>query len=175
MALSNQRIIMVLASAIVYFLILASLPLRIKMIMKKAGKNLVAVQGKNILMQILIIIVSGLLIGMLYIRELGFFADIVICLVGILGCAMGAEEAALNNKCGLYENGIIGNGRFLPLSEIFALPTLTYSKEEQAALDQKVLVVTTDKNGTVNFLYATPEEKDLMEKGLISLNPGLAR
>lgn len=175
MPISNQRLFLVIASAVVYFLILFSIPLRIKYIMNRTGKKLVSVEKKNILLQVLIIVFAGLLIGVLLIRELGLMTDIVISLVAILGVAMGSEEVALNDKCGLYEKGIIGNGHFLPLTEIFALPALSYSKEEQEALDPRVLMVTTDKKGTVNFIYSSPEEKDLIEKGLLSLNPGLAR
>lgn len=172
---TSQRFIIFLAGLIVYFLIIVTIPLRIKFIMNRTGKLLVKVQGKSIAMQILVIILSGLLIGLLLFRELGFFTDVVICFVGILGCAMGSEDAALNNKCGLYEKGIIGSGHFLPLSEIYALPALSYSKEEQDVLDPKVLMIMTDKKGVVNFSFSTAEEKREVENGLLALNSGLAR
>ncbi len=172
---NTQRMILVVAAAIIYILILASSPFRLKYVLKRAGKLIVAVQKKKIFMQILILIFAALLIFLLFFRELGLFIDVIICLVAILGAAMGSEEMLLNKASGLYENGIIYNGNFLPLKEIYALPTLSYSKEEQESLDPRVLSVTTDKKGTVNYYFASAEEKNSVQNELLKLNPSLVR
>lgn len=173
MELNRLRMVMVIVSGIIYGLILVSVPFRVKYVMKRSGKLIVSTAKKNIMFQIVSVILSGALLGILFFRELGFFSDLIICLVAILGSAMGSEDGALSGKNGLYENGLIGNGHFLPLSEIVALPALSYSKEEQEALNQNVMMVTTESKGTVNYLFDSAEEKKLVENELLKLNPAL--
>lgn len=173
--MNTQRFILIAATAIVYLLILATAPLRLKYILKKAGNIIVPAQKKPIFMQVLILIFAALLIFLLFFRELGTAIDLIICLVAILGAAMGSEEAILSKVPGLYKNGIIFNGNFLPLSEIFALPTLSYSKAEQKKLNPCVLTITTDKKGTLNYIFSSEEEKKYIQDGLLQLNPSLKR
>lgn len=175
MEMEKVRLMMVFAGAAVYMLVLASIPLRLKLIMRKAGNLVVPIAKKNIVMQIGIMILSGCLIGILAVRELGLFVDAVILLVGIIGVVMGSQDAFLSGKGGLYENGIIGNGCFVSISEINALPALSYTKEEREALNQTVLMVSTENRGIINFLFDTEEEKKNIENELLKLKPGLKR
>ncbi len=170
----NFRVIFVVFSAVLYLLAFFLVPLKTKFLLKKTGKLVVPTRKKNIFLNILILIFSALLIFMVWLRDLGIFTDGVVCLVSVLGCAMSLNEISLNKFCGLYENGIIGNGRFLPLEKILALPLLKCSKEELENIDSRILVVSTEKNPSEQFIFSTEEEKNSVQNEILKLNPRLA-
>ena len=175
MDFAQKEILLAGAAVLIYLVIIASIPLRVRFILKKAGKILVPVLEKKVLLQYVTIVISGFLIVILFFRELGFVYDCIICLVSILGCAMSSEEICLNKKCGLYQNGLIANGHFLPLEEIYALPVLSYEKEVQDSMDPRILVITTNRQGTVNYVFSSAEEKLQVQNGILKLKPGLER
>lgn len=171
----NLRLFIVLLSAFIFLIIIFSIPFRTKYIIKCAGKLILPVYNNHPIIPVFIIILSALLITIIGFKELGFISDTIICLVSILGVAMGSEEVALYNKWGVYTNGLIGNGHFLALKEIYALPYLSYTKEEQEQYNNKVLPITTDKRGTINFIYKTEKECEDVKNALLKLAPDLRR
>ncbi|WP_288805948.1 hypothetical protein [uncultured Treponema sp.] len=175
MTQKTLKTVIILCAAFIYIIILLTTPLRRTYILKKAGKQLLAVHNKQLLLPLLIMIFSGALIALLAFKDMSLSATVIICTVAILGAAMGTEETALFNKCGVYENGLIGGGHFLPLKEIYALPVLSYTEEEQQRQNERVLRVTTDKRGTITFVYDTPEECKAVIDTLLSIAPDLKR
>ena len=176
MNFNDYRFLLIISALAVFLLLLFSIPFRKKNYSNKAGKNLVKTsENKKYLMNYLSIIFAAFLIAILFFRNLGFVYNLIICLVALLAVYMGTEEIVLNGLSGLYENALIGNGKYLSLSEIFVLPVLSYSKEEQAALDQRILVITTEKKGSVNFIFSSEDEKNFVENQLLKLKPELCR
>ena len=169
------RLLLICVSFVMYVLMLVSVPLRKKIILKRAGRCILKIRKNRLFMQVVAITFAGLLLALLFIRNLGSAGNVIICLVSILATAMSSEEIALNDVSGLYENGIIADGHFLMLSEIFAIPALSYSKEEQERQNANALVIQTDKRGVVTFAFPTPRERDAVLDGLLKLNPNLAR
>lgn len=173
MDLNVFRFAVLAVSVFCYFLILVSIPLRIKSILKRAGKCVLRIKGKNFVIQILIIISCGGILALLGFRELGAVGDSIVCLVAILGVAIGSEEAGLFRHCGIYENGIISGGRYLPLSEIYSIPSLNLSEEEQKSNESSALKLITEKKGTVTFVYESPEERREVLEKILELRPEL--
>ena len=175
MDLKILRIIILICSLLVYFGIIFTIPLRRKAILKRAGNLIFLVKCKSIIVQILIIVCCGLILAILAYRELGLVGDIVVCLVSILGVAMGASELSLYKNCGIYENGIIGNGFYLPYSEIYSIPVLSQDNSDLKDNSSTLLKVITDKKGTVSFSYDNPEEfKQVVEK-LSEIKPAFSK
>ena len=159
------REIAVLLSFFICLVIVATSPFRIRFILKKAGKRLVSAKMGNALIQVLVLVFSFLILLLMKFRELGAAGDVVLCLVAILGSAIGSEELFMRNVSGLYEKGIIGNGHYLPLSEIFRVPFLTLEKEEQDRLEPTEFRVITVKKGNVTFRFLSTEEcRAVLEK-----------
>lgn len=169
-----QSIITICAICI-YIVILITTPFRGKYIQKKAGKQILAVHNKPVALPIFIIVLSGALIILLSIKKLEPLYTGIISVVAILGAAFGTEEAALHNKCGVYENGLIGEGHFLPLKEIYAIPELSYTEEERKQKDGRVLHITTDRHGSISFAYKTPEERKAVIDALLTIAPDIKR
>lgn len=168
-------------SAVLYFLILVFVLVKTKIMVKSAGKIIISFKKKNILFQILTMIFSALLVFIIGVKSLGVFTDSVVCLVALLGCYMSSNEILANGFCGLYENGLIGNGHFLPFEKILALPLLSASNEGGASefssspgIDPRILLVKTERNSAEQFIFSSEEEKDFVQKEILKRNPGLS-
>lgn len=162
-----------LVSVICYLLIIITIPFRVKAILKKAGECVYHVKGKSFVIQILIIICCGAILALLAFRELGTIGDAIVCIVAILGAAMASEETGLYKHCGVYKNGIISGGHYLPISEIYSIPSLNLSEDERKSSSSVKIV--TDKKGTVTFTYDSPEECNEVVQKIIELKPSLVK
>lgn len=162
--IGKVRFVLAVVSTVLYFLILISIPFRTKFILSKAGKKIVGGKIHGLFLPILIMVCSFLLIFVVYFKELSFIVDLITCLVGLLGAAMGSEEAALSNIGGLYENGLVGTGHYLPLKEIYHIKEFDWSQEDWENSDKRVFHVVTDKKGTVPFVCTSEEEcKEMLD------------
>lgn len=164
---NDFRVVSVIFGAAVYLLLLVFVPLKTNFALKKAGKIVIPVGKKKIFIQILIMIFSALLIFFVWLRDLGALTDIVVCLVADLGCAMSMNEISMNRFCGLYENGLVGNGRFLTFGQILSV--------QDSELDSRILIVSTEKNSAEQFIFASEEEKNSIQKEILKRNPKLSR
>ncbi len=168
------RVGLSLAAAGTYAAIIASIPIRRRIILKRAGTTVFTVQKKNPLHSLLILVCCALLIGLLWVKELGIPTDIIVLLVAVLGAAMGAAELSLNGCAGVYTKSLIGSGHFLPLSEIYALPMLEKLKREGEAFHHLEMKVITNRRGKVAFHYSSAEECRAVLEHLVKLSPSLA-
>ncbi len=166
------RMSVLIGCSVIYFLIVFTMPLRVKMILKKAGKPVYLAKGKMLALQIFIIVCSAAIIAILVFRELGLIGDSIACLVAILGVAMGTEELALYRHCGVYENGIINAGHYLALSEIHSIPRLKVSSSSEKD-DFTSVRLLTDKMGSVTLFYANSEDCAAAIDAIVKLKPSL--
>lgn len=168
------RVIFVVSAAALYLVAFFLVPLKIKFLLKKTGNLVVPAKKKNVFLNILILIFSALLVFFVWLRDLGLFTDAVVCLVAVLGCVMSLNEIFLNKFCGLYEKGLVGNGGFLSLEKITALPLLKCSEDDLKNIDSRILVVSTEKNPSEQFVFSTEEEKNFVQSEILKLKPELS-
>ena len=164
-----------IVAPLIYIFIVVSMPLSRKFILKRAGERILAVNKKNIVLPALIMLSCAALMAIIQIKKLSTATDIIVLLIATLGAAMGSSEISLNGSGGVYANGIIGSGHFLPLSEIYALPVYDEFQRNPADFNRKVLKIITDRRGAVPFFYSTPEECKNVIEALIKLSPSLKR
>ena len=88
---------------------------------------------------------------------------------------MGSSEFSLHKNCGIYENGFVGNGFYLPFSEIYSIPVLVQEDDEEEKNNPSSLKVITDKKGTVTFTYESLEECSEVIKKLKEIKPSLGK
>lgn len=174
MNFSDFRVISVVFAFVLYFLNFIFVPLKIKFALKNSGKKIISVKKKKIFLQVLIMIFSALLILMVWLRDLGILTDIIVCLVGVLGCAMSLNEIFMNRFCGLYEKGLVGNGRFLPFEQILSVQTLPYSDSEENGIGSRVLILKTVKNSSEQFIFSSEEERISIQNEILKRNPGIS-
>lgn len=142
--------------------------------LKKSGKKIISVRKKNIFLQVLILIFSALLILMVWLRDLGSLTDIVVCLVAVLGCTMSLNEIFMNRFCGLYEKGLVGNGRFLPFEKILAVKNLSFSEQAAQEIAPRILILATEKNPSEQFIFSSKEERLSIQNEILKRNPEIS-
>lgn len=169
----TPRPFLIVISFCAYAAILISMPFRTKKILKKAGNVVVQAKRKQLVLPVIVIVCCAALIFLLLIRDFGIMTNFVICLVAILGVSMGSAEASLNNCSGVYENGLIGGGHYLPFAEIAAIPSLSGRDAPSGTDSSNVLHVTTNKKGSVSFIYADEAECAAVLEAVLRLAPNL--
>ncbi|MBD5411080.1 MAG: hypothetical protein HDR53_08415 [Treponema sp.] len=169
----DMRFMVVIAATTFYILIIATIPIRLKYIAKRIGEKIFSTVPKKPFLNILTLIFSALLIVLLFFRDAGLLGTIVICLVAIIGAAMGSEELALLKKSGVYKNGILFGGNYIPLNEIYALQFFYNETEDKYANEEnkRVLKILTNKRGTITLIYASEEECRKVVNTLKKLSP----
>lgn len=169
----TPRTLLIFASFIIYLIILVTIPIRRRYILSKLGKIRVRVLKKNTKMQVLCVLIAGIVILLLLFRDFGIFVNLIICLTAILAAAMSSEDASLSSFAGLYEKGIIGEGHFLLVSEMFSiLEPDSFVSQETAS---RTLRIQTVKKGIVTFTFALQEEKKAVFESLLEICPSLKK
>lgn len=171
----NVQLISFVISAVIAIAILCFIPLRTKKILQKVGECVFSTKGRKLFPSVIVIVLSFALMVVLYFRNIGTFFSIVIYGVAILAITMSSSEISLSKYNGIYKNGIIGNGHFLLFSEIYAIPVLGFSKEEQENLLSNSIKFITTKKGNVSFMFADYQEQKEALKTILKLNPSLDR
>ncbi|MGP1457900.1 MAG: hypothetical protein ACTTKL_01120 [Treponema sp.] len=163
-----------IAGAVAYVIIVVSIPLWRRFILRRAGKCILAAGSKNALLPALIVLGCAALIAIVWVKRLGMATDIIVLSIAVFGAAIGSSEIALNGSGGVYENGLIGGGRFLPLSEIYALPlAASLDNGGDAQFNRTAIKVITNKRGAISFLYESPDECKAVAEALSALVPSL--
>lgn len=169
--INNQFVAM--CAGIIFLIVMMTIPLRVKLVLKKAGEIKVRLSKKNVVLQYFVIIVSAVIIGLLYFRNIGLLNSVIVCTVAVLGTVMGTEEIAFCSRSGLYENGIIANGRFLAVDEIYSIAENSSGTGEVRYVN--LISFQTDKNGIVNISFVSEDEKKAVLDELIKIKPSLKR
>lgn len=169
----TSRTLIVFACFIVYLAILVTVPIRRCYILSKLGKVRVGVSKKNTRMQVFCVVIAGIVLVLLFFKDFGFFVNLIICLTAILAAAMSSEDASLSSFAGLYEKGIVGDGHFLLIPEMFSIlePDCSVSQEDAS----RILRIQTVKKGIVTFVFILPEEKEAVYESLIEICPTLKK
>ena len=146
--------------SISYILIAASwftIPLRRKRSLNESGKIILGFPKKNNKFVIFVEILSVFLVTILFFIRYGAFVSVVLCGCGVLGAWIVVGEAALGKYYGLYENGIIAVGKYIPYDDIMTFPVLNLPKNEQLNHPQNVLVIASRRYGNVEIAFESDE------------------
>lgn len=156
-----------------FLAIMITFPIRSKVIIKKAGDLIIPIKKKSIALPVMIVVFSALLLGILFFKQLSVFVEIITMLVAILGCAIGTQEFALHDKCGLYKNGLVGSSHYLTIKEIYGIEEIGWTQEERDEHSRNVIHIITDKKGMVPFICEDEEQAQQVMQALINICPAL--
>lgn len=169
----ETKFIIGLAAFVIFLMMFISVPLRILNLKKKSGEKIIALKNGGIKKSVLILIVALFLIFIPFFRDFKIWVQILFC-----GCALLAENLAMSdfvnfNRCGIYENGIFENGKFIAFSEITSFPVLQLPEEERKNYESNVLILTTKKKGKDALIFADEEEYFTVVTTIFELHPEL--
>lgn len=158
-----------------YVLFIASLvfiPLKRKNVVNMAGKCLLSLPRKKYGYFIGVDVVAVVLITLIFFIRYSPLVTVVLCGCGVLGSWIIAGEAALGPKNGLYENGMIFIGKYIPYDDIVTFPIFNLPKYEQKNHPGNVLALVSGKYGSVEIAFDSDSDcqqvvRKLKELGLI--------
>ena len=146
-----------IAGYILFASSLVAIPLKRKIVMAVTGELLYGFPKKRIGFMIGVEIAAAVLITLSFFIRYTFFVTVILCGCGVLGAWIIVGEAALGKYYGLYENGIIGAGKYIPYDDILGFPVLNLPKNEQLNHPQNVLIFISRKYGNVELSFETDE------------------
>lgn len=155
------------------FLLLATLPLRIKKLTKKMGTCLLPLSRKKSMLFIAVLCFAPLMIVFQWFRDFQPYIHIILSLTAVLAIEIVIREQVYDARSGVYENALIVDGRLLLKDDIMALPTLEYenypesfdeSEEASPSLTdpayKKALKIVTNKSGVIFVGFESEEERN---------------
>jgi hypothetical protein len=159
---------MVFVSYAVVAVLILTVKKRTETVLGKAGScRLLTPQSSRIPVH-LIFILCFILISVLIIRDMGTMMNAVICAVAILGAEIGCRTKIYTNVAGIYEKGIIAEGRFIGYDEIKAIPSLLWEDRSETSNSMEIV---TEQRGSVVVVFSSAEECAAAAAVLMELLP----
>lgn len=166
----------VLIRCVAYFLyivLLATWPLRKKKQREQLGKCVLPLHRHNHKFVPFVLIIAPLLIVLQRFRDFGIMINLVLCMAALLAAEVVIRDKVYDSLSGVYENGIIVDGRYLLFSQIVAFPTLEYEEETNQMYPNSLKVVT-ENTGVIYVGFVSKEEREQAIKVVLELQPRLA-
>ena len=151
------NLLLVLISYVLVGASFISIPLKRKNVMAEVGNPILLFPKKGYGFTIGVQVVAIILITILFFIRYTVFVSIVLCGCGVLGAWIVVGEAALGPKYGLYKNGIVAVGKYIPYSDIITYPVFNLPKKEQLNHPGNVLVIACRKYGNVEITFESDE------------------
>ncbi len=173
--MSEISLVLRLAALGGYILILVTWPARKKRLVARLGGLALPLAGSVNRLMMVVLATAPLLIALQWLRDFGLAVNAVLCAVAVLAAELVVRERVLGAMAGVYQNGLVVDGRFLLFSEIHALPTLGYEgDEEQDEFYRRTLEIVTENSGVIQVGFASREEREAAVKTILELESRLA-
>lgn len=155
--------------------IIATIPLRKKRILEKAGKLLLPLQNGVSYKVITLFMLSLLIVAVIPLRNFALHLQIIFALVSIIAATMGAKEASGLGKAGIYENLIISGTYVIPFEDILSLPTVAYEDApETYGVDKTTLEIIRESDAArVLLLFENEEKRTEALQAILKIRPEL--
>lgn len=156
-----------------YLVVLATWPGRKKRVTARLGKLVLPLTGTA--NRFVVLVLAPLLILFQWFRDFGLMINVILCAVAVLAAELVVRERVLGAMAGVYQKGLVVDGRLLLFSDIHALPTLSYEDEltEQDEFYRRTLEVVTENSGTIRVGFVSVEERESAVAAMVELEPRL--
>ncbi|MBO5237011.1 MAG: hypothetical protein J6B32_07890 [Spirochaetaceae bacterium] len=153
-----------------YFLVVISWPFRQKKIEKNLGNKILDISKKTSIITWVAIIIAPLLILLQRFKHFELFVGIILSATSIIAAEIVLKERAFKKIAGVYEKGIVLDGRYIPFIEIISIPSLAY---ESSPGYENVLKLVTEKSGELYIGFSSQEELESVVNAILSQEPRL--
>ena len=150
-------LLIVIVSYVLFIASIIMIPYKRSNTLNLAGSLILGFPVNSMKKTILVQVVGFILITLVFFIRYEMLVTLVLCGCGILGGWIVMPEAALGSKYGLYENGIIAIGKYIPYDDIMAFPVLSLPKSEQMNHPHNVLTIVTHKYGKLDLCFESDE------------------
>jgi len=161
---------------VIYAVLLITWPSRKKKIFENLGKCLLPLQRKKSNLVIFVIIFALMLIVIQHFRKFDLLITVVLCGCAILGVEVAIRDKIFGALAGVYEKGLVIDGRYLLYNEIVAFPELGYEPDDSIELDemyQRALKIVTNNSGTIHVGFSNLQEKEEALEIILKQEPRL--
>lgn len=152
-----NKIVNITAAALsaLYFIIqLCLIPSWRKRVTKKSGSLILKTVSPKNSKNIAAFILCWALVFFSLITRTSIFLCCLMCAVSCLACYIAAKETVYAKLNGIYENGLIGSGRFIPFEKIQAFQNVSWNKPETQNTNSLAIQLKTEKqqDGGIVFI-----------------------
>lgn len=164
-----------IVALLAYGVLLVTWPNRKKKLMANLGEQVLPLTGTQNRFMIPVLVLAPTLILFQWFRNFGFMINAVLCGVALLAAELVIRERVLGAIVGVYQHGLVVDGRQLLFSEMYALPTLSYEDEleERDEFYRRTLEIVTENSGTLRVGFASVSERDAAVEIICKLEPRL--
>lgn len=158
-----------------YAFLLITWPNRKKKLVASLGEQAVALTGTHNRFMVPVLVLAPALVLLQWFRDFGLMINAVLCAVAVLAAELVIRERVLGAMAGVYQKGLVVDGRMLLFTEIHALPTLSYEDEmeDKDEFYQRTLEIVTEKSGTLRVGFASVKEREWAVVAMVKLEPRL--
>lgn len=164
-----------IVALLAYGVLLVTWPNRKKKLMAHLGEQVLPLTGTHNRFMVPVLVLAPTLILFQWFRNFGLMINAVLCGVALLAAELVIRERVLGAIAGVYQHGLVVDGRQLLFSEIYALPTLSYEDEleDRDEFYRRTLEIVTENSGTLRVGFASVAEREAAVEALCMLEPRL--
>ena len=163
-------LIMTIACAAVYVLMVASIPLKIKKLKNESGGILLKLSGGTARKAMFVLIFGALLIAVVPLRSFPVYLAAVFLGAALIAANMAVNETANSKLNGVYSNMIISQSQAIKYDDIESLPTLAYENDEDTTMvDFASLEILLKDGRKTQLVFANETERSQAVDAILSV------
>lgn len=160
------------ASAVLYALLVLTIFLRKKSILKRAGKCVFSARPRSAKFSASIIVCAPLIMLFSAFVDLRFYFKWMLCAVALLATEIAVREASTLHSSGVYENGVVTEGEVILFTDISGAKKGSETGEIRGECIAELEV---RGKGMRRITYADEGERDAVLKAIFECRPQLKR
>ena len=158
------------ASSVLYALLVLTIFLRKKSILKRAGKCVFSARPRPAKFSAAIIVYAPFIMLFSAFVDLRFYFKWMLCAVALLATEIAVREASTLRSSGVYENGVVTEGEVILFKDISRAGKTSTSGEIRG---ECIVELEVSGKGTRRISYADEGERDAVLKAIFGFRPQL--
>ena len=156
-AMTTVTKVVYIASALLYALLVLTIFLRKKLILKRAGKCVFSVRPRPIKFSAAIIVCAPFVMLFSAFVDLRFYFKWMLCAVALIATEIAVREASTLRSSGVYENGVVTEGELVLFTDISRAEKTSASGEIRG---ETIAEFDVRGKGIRRIVYADEGERD---------------
>ena len=158
------------ASAVLYALLVLTIFLRKKLILKRAGKCMFSARPRPAKFSAAIIVCAPFIMLFSVFVDLRFYFKWMLCAVALLATEIAVREASTLRSSGVYENGVVTEGEVILFTDICGAKKGSETGEIRG---ECIVELDVRGKGTRRISYADEGERDAVLQAIFGFRPQL--
>ncbi len=159
--MTNFSILIPSVALLLLTLVVIFIPLRDKKRLSQLGPLLLEIKRKKTIpiMPIGICILVAIFIVYLFFQDFTLFISTILAATGVMGAAIALSDTFFRLHSGVYEKGLVLDGRLVKKEHFIAFPQLHYEHSDKTDIVENVLKAVLE-SGETYLVFDSLEEKE---------------